>query len=84
MSPSSRRVTVLWFAVLRERRGLRSELLETAATTPAELYAELSARHSLGLEQRLVRVAIDGAFSTMEARLMDGVEVAFIPPVAGG
>lgn len=84
MSPSTRRVTVLWFAVLRERRGVRSELVETAAETPAELYVELCGRHSLGLEVRLVRVAIDGVFSTMEAGLTDGVEVAFIPPVAGG
>lgn len=80
----SRSVTVLWFAVLRERRGVRSERVETEATTPAELYADLAARHSLGLERRLIQVAIDGAFAAMDAPLQDGAEVAFIPPVAGG
>lgn len=78
------KVSVLWFAVLRERRGLRSETLETTAATPAELYSELASLHPLGLEARLVRVAIDGAFAGMDEPLREGVEIAFIPPVAGG
>jgi molybdopterin converting factor subunit 1 len=77
-------LTVEYFALLREERGLDREELETEARTPGELYDELRARHGFRLSAAQVRVALDGEFARMDAPLHEGAEVVFIPPVAGG
>lgn len=78
------RVKVCYFAVLREQRGLSREEVEANAATPGALYSELRTRHAFSLEPGLVRAAVNGEFVEMDARLEDGDEVVFIPPVAGG
>jgi molybdopterin converting factor subunit 1 len=77
-------VTVRWFAAYRELTGVESETLETAATTPAELFDELSNRHSaLGGRQSSL-VAINDEMADWAAPLTPGDHVLFFPPVAGG
>lgn len=80
----SRAVTVEYFAVLREERGVEREELETEARTPGELYEELRERHGFRLSSAQVRVALGGEFARMDAPLERGAQVVFIPPVAGG
>jgi molybdopterin converting factor subunit 1 len=77
-------VSIQYFAILREQRGLAHEKLTTAAATPAALYDELSARHPFTLPADRVRAAVNGEFVAATAALKDGDEVVFIPPVAGG
>jgi molybdopterin converting factor subunit 1 len=77
-------ITVRYFAVLREQRGLTVETIATGAATPAALYAELQARHGFKLTPALVRAAVNDAFAPMDRRLAAGDTVVFIPPVAGG
>ena len=77
-------IHVLYFALLREQRGLTEERLETSAVTPAALYAELSALHSLSFPQDRLRVVVNESFADWNAELSDGDSVVFIPPVAGG
>ncbi len=77
-------VTVQYFAILREQRGLSREPLATAAATPAALYEELRARHGFTLPAERIRAAVNGDFVSSDATLADGSEVTFIPPVAGG
>ncbi|MBV6459047.1 MAG: hypothetical protein HONBIEJF_02186 [Fimbriimonadaceae bacterium] len=79
-----KRVSVSYFAVLREQRGLSVEHLDTRSLTVAELYGELQQRHGLKLSPTLVQFAVNGAFRSGETELRDGDEVVFIPPVAGG
>ena len=78
------RVHMRYYALLREQAGRQVETVETAATTPAALYAELTARHGFRLPQAQLKVAINAAFSEWSRPLADGDEVVFIPPVAGG
>ncbi len=78
------KVTVQYFALLREQRGLNSEILDTSAPTPAALYAELRARHAFTLPADRVRAAINGDFAPADAALRENDTVVFIPPVAGG
>lgn len=78
-----KKFTIQYFAVLRECAGLDSEVLETGATTPAELFAELTLRHKFP-EMATVKVAINDEFGDWQAQLQDGDSVVFIPPVAGG
>jgi molybdopterin converting factor subunit 1 len=78
------KVTVQYFALLREQRGLTEETLETAAVTPVALYEELRARHGFTLPADRVRAAVNGEFVAADAALQPGDVVVFIPPVAGG
>ena len=78
------RVTLQYYALLREQAGRPNETVDTKADTPAALYAELAARHRFRLPAAQLRVAVNSAFSDWDRRLADGDEVVFIPPVAGG
>ncbi len=77
-------VHVLYFAKLRESRGLDEEKVETLACTPAGLYEELRFRHRLPLEIGSLRAARNGDFCEWDELISDGDEIVFIPPVAGG
>jgi molybdopterin converting factor subunit 1 len=77
-------LTVQYFAILREQRGLGQETLETAAATPDALYAELRARHGFTLPGDRIRAAVNDTFVAGDALLRAGDRVVFIPPVAGG
>ena len=77
-------LTVQYFAILREQRGLTEEKLATAAATPTALYDELRARHGFTLPADRVRAAVNDEFVAATAPLRDGDRVVFIPPVAGG
>jgi len=79
-----RRVSVRYFALLREQAGRGSEALATAARTPQELYEQLQRDRGLQLAPRFLRVAINDEFGDWQQPLADGDTVAFLPPVAGG
>lgn len=78
------KVTVQYFAVLREQAGLDQEEVLTSAATYRGLYDELSERHGFRLSDSLVKVAEDTEFASMDAPVRDGATIVFIPPVAGG
>lgn len=82
------KVTVKYFASIRETIGVPGELVQTDVTTLAGLRDELIARsdvHAGSLARGMaVRVALNQVMSDETARLMDGCEVAFFPPVTGG
>ena len=77
-------VTIRYFAVLRERRGLAVEQTTTSCETVGELLTALIAEHRLGLPPTLIRVAIDHEFVAPADPLQEGSELVLIPPVAGG
>lgn len=81
---STTKIHLEYFAVLRERRGLGKEVLESNAKTPRELYAELSPKYAFHLPEKEVRVAVNEAFAEWDTALKDGDRVVFIPPVSGG
>lgn len=83
-SAASRRVTVQYFALLREQAGRATESVVTVARTPRELYAELAHRYPFTLDPAVLRVAINSEFADWSAPLAEGDAVVFIPPVAGG
>ena len=82
------KITVKYFASIREAIGQGSEVRETAATTLAGLRDELlaaSPAHAQSLARgRSVRMALNQLMSDESAALSDGCEVAFFPPVTGG
>ena len=82
------KVSVKYFASIRESIGTGGEPLETKATTLGTLRDELIARggaHAQSLARgRSVRVALNQVMSEETAALSEGCEVAFFPPVTGG
>ena len=82
------KLTVRYFASIRESVGLGSETLETASGDLAGLRDELVARgepYAQALARgKAVRVALDQVMSDESAGLKEGCEVAFFPPVTGG
>jgi molybdopterin synthase sulfur carrier subunit len=82
------RVTVRYFASLREALGPGESVVVAAGTTLGALRDQLIARdepHAQALARgRAVRCALDQLMSGEDAVLADGAEVAFFPPVTGG
>jgi len=75
---------IQYFALMREQAGRSDETLETSATTPADLFEELTARYGFTLSREQLKVAVNTEFSDWSRRLSPGDAVVFIPPVAGG
>ncbi|MDB5889751.1 MAG: molybdopterin synthase subunit MoaD [Polaromonas sp.] len=82
------KVTVRYFASIREAIGKPSEQLDTGATTLGALRDQLLASspgHAESLARgRAVRMAMNQIMCDESAQPTDGCEVAFFPPVTGG
>lgn len=82
------KITVRYFASIREAIGQASEQRDTQATSLDALRDELI---SLGgayadslARGKAVRLALNQVMCQESAALTDGAEVAFFPPVTGG
>lgn len=82
------KVTVRYFASIREAVGVASEVLDTDASTLAglrdQLIASGGAYASTLARGCAVRMALNQVMSAESADLTDAAEVAFFPPVTGG
>ncbi|MDI9331591.1 MAG: molybdopterin converting factor subunit 1 [Alphaproteobacteria bacterium] len=82
------KITVRYFARLRETLGTSLEDIETDATDVAGLRRQLLSRgapydHALAPDQA-IRSALNQQLCDGSAPLSPGAEVAFFPPVTGG
>lgn len=80
----SKSVKLVYYAKLREERGIDAEEIDTLACTVGGLYEELRFRHRFSLRIDALRCARNGEFCQWGRRLEPGDEIVFIPPVAGG
>jgi sulfur-carrier protein len=80
----SKEISIRYFALFREERGLSVETVNTQASTLADLYQELSRAYKFSLPLQRVRVAVNDEFKEWTESIEDRSAVAFIPPVAGG
>jgi len=78
------KLSIQYFALLRDQRGQSDESLETTATTPQALYEELAQQHGFTLPRSALKVAVNDEFATWNTALADSDSIVFIPPVAGG
>jgi molybdopterin converting factor subunit 1 len=78
------RVTVQYYAQLREQAGSSAEQTETAAGDLAALYDELARRHGFSLPREALKVAVNAQFAEWSRAPRAGDVIVFIPPVAGG
>ena len=82
------KVTVKYFASIREALGQGGEAVETSSANLQALRDELVARggaYAQALARgKAVRMALNQVMSDEAAALREGCEVAFFPPVTGG
>jgi molybdopterin synthase sulfur carrier subunit len=79
-------IRVLAFAGARDALGAGETSLALAAPTTARALLErLCVEHpALAPFARSLRIAVNGAYAAWDDAIVDGDEVAIIPPVAGG
>ena len=77
-------ITIQYYAVLRERRGLSKEKIRTKAVTAKDLYWDLDKKYHFAMAQDILRVAVNNEFADWDTKIKNGDEILFIPPVAGG
>ena len=78
-------VMVRCFATLRELASDRTQLSLPAGATIADAWTSLAATHpGLVPHRPFVRAARNGAYAEWETVLVEGDQVAFLPPVSGG
>ena len=78
------RVRLLYFASLRDAAGCEEDMLDVASMSLAQLYEGARIRHGFAFSRDRLRVARNGAFAHWNEVIVDGDEIAFIPPVSGG
>lgn len=80
------KVKVLYFAAARERTGVGTEQVELGEPQAVGPFVdELCRRHPrLGELRPALRLAVNLEFVGDDTALVDGDEVALIPPVSGG
>ena len=77
-------IKVQYFALFRDQAKCEEETLEVNSQTYADLYLELSQRHGFDLPIEMIQVAANDEFTSMNAFVVNGAKIVFIPPVAGG
>lgn len=82
--PALKRLTLSYYAALRDAAGVREEPWTSGVRTAAELYAEAAARHGFRFEPAVLKVAVNDRMVSWETEIADGDVVAFLPPFAGG
>lgn len=83
-SATMTKVSIRYFAILRDQRGLAEEHCNTDATTVGQLYAELQTNFGLTPAMKHLRASVNAEFVDWQHPIKNNDSVAFIPPVAGG
>ncbi|MFT5934733.1 MAG: molybdopterin synthase sulfur carrier subunit [Hydrogenophaga sp.] len=82
------KVTLRYFASVRETIGTGSESIDTQASTVGALRDALIARGGVHAEAlargKAVRLALNQTMADESAALTEGAEIGFFPPVTGG
>jgi len=82
------KLSIRYFASIREALGQSLESLDTPATTLGGLRDELISRGGAYAQAlaygKAVRMALNQVMVDESAALSEGAEVAFFPPVTGG
>jgi len=77
-------IEIKWFAAYREAAEVAAETVHTDAPTAAELFAEMQRKHPALASFSAALLAINNEMADWNRTLLDGDEVLFFPPVAGG
>jgi molybdopterin-guanine dinucleotide biosynthesis protein A len=79
-----KKITIEFFASLREKAQEEATEITTTAITAAGLWDELRLKHGFHHDIDTVRLALNDEFSPWSTKLKEGDRAAFLPPFAGG
>ncbi len=77
-------IEVTYYAMLRERRGLSAESIQTEAASLGALYDDLAGEFGLPNKRQHLKVAVNDQFVSWDSSFAPGDRITFIPPVSGG
>ncbi|GBQ08657.1 MoaD/ThiS family protein [Saccharibacter floricola] len=78
------RITLEYFAQLRDLAGCTREERDIEAISLGTLYEQVRRDYQFPLERDQLRVAVNDAFASWDEVPHEGDMVVFIPPVTGG
>jgi len=78
------KLTIQYYAHLREQRGENEEELDIDTTSLKDLYAQLKEKYQFTLNENQLRVSVNNKFVPWEQNISEGDRIIFIPPVSGG
>ncbi len=79
-----KRISVQYYAILREQSAIEQEIVETQVEIVKELYQNLNQKYNFSLQLKYLRVSINNIFVSWDTPLQNGDKVVFISPVSGG
>ena len=79
-----KKITVRYFALIGERRGIQNDPYETEAATARELLHELQAGKAIPLTTNISKASINNKFVDWDAPISDGDLVTLLSPFSGG
>lgn len=77
-------VTIHYYGLLADQRGLMTEKVMTAVVDALELYQNLSKQYHFSVPVDCLRVAINDELVSWHTTLKNGDDVVFMPPMSGG
>ncbi|MGK0367158.1 MAG: molybdopterin-guanine dinucleotide biosynthesis protein A [Thermoproteota archaeon] len=81
---SEKKVTLKYFAAMRDHTDCQEEAIETSANSVHDLFKLLNEKYKFPIEQKNLRVAINEEYKEFSSPIIEGTTIVFIPPVAGG
>lgn len=79
-----KKITVRYFALIGERRGIQNDLYETEAATARELLHELQENKAIPLTTNISKASVNDKFVDWDAPINDGDLVTLMSPFSGG
>ena len=78
------KVTIKYFAAIREATGKNEEVVHTTAKNPSELLRQLKQQYAIDFKEDNLKVALNEEYVSFSSPLKERDTVVFVPPVAGG
>jgi len=78
------KISVIYFAGLREKAGIASEEIETSGATLGDLYEQLRERHQFSHRLEHIKFARQNDFCRSSEPISQGDSILIMPPVSGG
>ena len=78
------KLTIEYYAELREQAGKENEIIEIEHLDAMRLYTNLKARYHFHSDWQKLRLAVNHEITDWNKELTDGDVIVFIPKVAGG
>lgn len=77
-------ITIVYYAIMREIRGVSSEVFTSKSDTVSQLYDELKKIYRFPFTKQNLKVAIGSSFVNWSYKVYNKDKITFVPPVAGG